>query len=153
MNIELLNKVVQFHEKVPERFTMDYWYEHDFPGTERNRLLAPVPVCGTIGCIAGTVNILAGNCESGEDKDTGLTRYFDPDDGWFTGAMKALDLTKEQAQRLFFHTREIAEANQIEAKYWPDNFSTAYLKATTAKERVEVLKARVAHFIATDGQK
>lgn len=151
MNVELLNKVVQFHEEVPARFSMDDWYESMEPGSYVEELLEPAPACGVVGCIAGTANILGGKLFHHTDHDLGIEIYEEPEDGWFKGGQEVLELTREQAQRLFYHTSTIA-GYWNSKNSWPDKFSKAYVAATTAQARVEVLKARVAHFIATGGQ-
>jgi len=151
MNVELLNQVVKFHEEVPARFDMDDWYEALEPGRASDSLLEPAPACGIVGCIAGTANILGGKLHHYTNYDLNIEIYDEPEEGWFKGGQAALELTKEQAQRLFYHTSTIA-GYWNSKNSWPSNYSLAYLNATTQAERVAALKARVAHFIATDGQ-
>lgn len=150
MNVELLNKVVEFHEEMPERFSMETWYEPLSPGEVTSETLAPVPACGTIGCIAGTVGIITGSANPYEDEEIeGVIRYEEPDSGWFEDARRQLKLDLHQARRLFYTNENMTS---YPGEHWPGEDFTAYIAAKTQAERVAALKVRVAKFIATNGQ-
>jgi hypothetical protein len=155
-NFELLDKAVAFAEEEPRRFNMETWFDH-FPKEHEDlqdeRLIDlhmkenDVPACGVVACLAGSVCIQAGICRMDVERD-GTKYYHSPSEGWFEAAQKALGITDEQAKRLFYHTKGIAETNSSNLR-WPDKFSKMYTHARTPAGRVRALKARVEYFKKT----
>lgn len=173
MNIELLNKIVAHAEEEPRRFNMHTWYEdvsgvltgqdtardaNGVAGTELFEDESDVPPCGAVGCLAGTACILSGKASvENEEVINGrnVITYFRPSNGWFEAGRDALDLTREQAESLFFSDAYLADSNAWSSgkHYWPEPFATEYTKNRFNPEaRVQILKRRVAHFIATEGR-
>ena len=103
-NEELLDKAVAYVSEVPERFNMEDWYhmlnpKYVGPATLKVLKLRgkkDVPPCGTVVCLAGATNIVAGKCESRESEDN-LVYYYAPDTGWFASARDLLGITDAQA--------------------------------------------------------
>jgi hypothetical protein len=183
MNVELMNRILAHAVNEPRRFNMETWYEdvseavkmdnngYDFDevieraneNSELFRDTNEIPPCGAVACVAGTACIL-----SGKSKPYGIAEvingrtvvsYTIPDGGWFEAGRRALDLTVEQAKRLFFPRKgfglfeaECSEDAEDTGLYWCEPFATEYHMAETPVERTEVLKRRFAHFIATDGR-
>ncbi len=164
MNVELLLKVVEYAEQEPRRFDMGDWYvdvsgvitgDDDLDSIVSNdsgfaaRDVEKLPPCGTIGCIAGTACILAGDLQYETTIFDGfeLRSYYDPYRGWYRTAVDLLDLSYEQADRLFYPKREVSERG------WPEPFVTEYAQNwDNPEERVKILRRRVEHFIVTNGQ-
>jgi hypothetical protein len=84
-------------------------------------------------------------------KGEGITvkRYSDPIGGWFGNAQKLFGLTVEQAQRLFYPYKGFGLDG---VAYWPEPFASDYMNNKNDPEaRVEIMAARVEHFINTNG--
>jgi hypothetical protein len=179
MNIELMNRILAHAVNEPRRFNMETWYRDvseavkldnygfDFDAvmesanknSELFRDTNEIPPCGAVACVAGTACILSGKSQpygiaeviNGRD----VISYTEPAGGWFTAGRQALDLTVEQAKRLFFPCKGFGlfgEDNNADTSLcWCEPFATEYQNAETPGERTEVLRRRFAHFIATNG--
>lgn len=99
MNRELLLKVKAVILEEPSRLDMYRWLEHHPPGRKlwdtaysgTVDAQLTVPSCGTVGCIAGWVIVLAGK----ENESLGVS---------LSGvAAEALGLSQLQADSLFYH--------------------------------------------------
>lgn len=129
MNVKLLRKVKRHILEEPKRFVMsvvvmsvvDTYKENSLSGKVFG--MRPFPKCGTAACVAGWACIL-----SGKDRlDVGMIT-----------AQRLLDLTPEQAMRLF------------EPSKWPEQYEAGTTddgKNKTAK----IAAARIDHFIKTKG--
>jgi len=169
MNIELLNKIVSYAEAEPRRFDMETWYtdvssvlrgDRDFDDSKDDNQFvadseADLPPCGTMGCMAGLACILSGKAEVYSTERIGnmvVNHYEVPTGGWFDAAKAVLGISGEQAERLFYPSAVFVEKLRSQPQHWPEPFSTEYeAHKHDAAKRVEILKARVEHFIATDG--
>lgn len=123
MNVELLNRVVEKFRRFPDTLWMNTW-------AVKTEVSKEAP-CGTIGCIAANAAMLTYKIP--------LENVGSPDIPWPTMGKEALELSNEQADRLFY------------LRSWPERFARAYHYAVSAAARVEVLADRVQHFIETDG--
>lgn len=180
MNIELLNKIMDHIEEEPRRFNMETWYEdvsdavkmeaggedYDYIMEQANRHADlfqdtnDIPPCGAVGCLAGTACILSGAVQPLDKGDVINGRlvlsYADPAGGWFNAGRTALDLTIEQAKRLFFPRKGFglvgSDAEAEEGFFWPEPFASEYRdNSENPSARAEIVKRRIAHFIATNG--
>jgi hypothetical protein len=127
INEQALWKSVEFLEQEPLRFNMyasiSSWVEDDQDFEE--------PPCGTVCCLAGAV------CLSNEKNNPARRENWHVIEHIASGILR---LSKKRITRLFYLCN------------WPNKYSNVYHKAKTAAERVAVLRRRVEHFIATDGQ-
>jgi hypothetical protein len=182
MNIELLNKIMDHIEEEPRRFNMEAWYEdvseavkmeaigedYDYIMEQANRNAQlfqdtnDIPPCGAVGCLAGTACILNGAVQP-LDKGNVINgrlvlSYEYPAGGWFNAGRAALDLTIEQAKRLFFPRKGFGlirdeAVGTDEGFFWPEPFASEYRdNSENPSARAEIVKRRIAHFIATDGR-
>ena len=138
MNTKLLEKTIKSIQEEPRGLDMRYWAKQVNPTNPKN------PPCGTKACIAGHVAFCSGKLafnENGFSKIKGEPNMFVAN--W---AREALKLNSEQADRLFYFAR------WNEGIGWPKQFSVAYNKAKTAKQRAKVAIARIRHFIKTEGE-
>jgi len=110
------------------------------------------PVCGTQACLAGETVLSTGQGKIHEFG--GILLDSDPDtrsssSGWLiqSEAAKALELTKAQAQRLFFF-----KAWNMENRGWPIKYQRMYENAKTPQGRLYAAIRRVERFIETDGR-
>jgi hypothetical protein len=122
--------------------TLDLIDRHTAAGTGRvdmdNWCEDPEPECGTIACLAGWVMtaeerralLKPWHLRTEEDRKVNAEVI-----GW-----ERFGIDEEQGDRLFF------------VGGWPDAFVDAYEDAETPVERARVLRERVEHFIATDGE-
>lgn len=145
MNIELLRQV---QEKIREegRVYMESWFVNGSVYYDQD-------YCGTIGCIAGWAAI----CHFGEQNAVAGLRdiaYSKPgfratDSPEQQGGEHLLDLTPEEAQRLFYLPN------------WPEEFQRRYQAAARAAagkwpiepncSKARVVYDRIEHFIKTGG--
>ncbi len=172
MNVELLRKVVEHVELEPRRFNMHEWYvdatgvvcgEIDVCNLDVSSFFdengSDVPPCGVVGCIAGTTCIISGKAigfPRGIINGRKLFEYKMPIGGWAKNAQKLLELTDDQAERLFYPGYWYAPlyiGSQLHSENtWPEPFAGQYFRNRyNPEERVKILRARVEHFIATNG--
>lgn len=181
MNIRLLNKIMDHIEEEPRRFNMEAWYvdvseavkmerrgeDYEYVMEEANKNFElfqdsnDIPPCGAVGCLAGTACILSGAVQplGKAEVINGRTvlSYQDPAGGWFNAGRAALDLSIEQAKRLFFLRKGMGllgdEAMDTdEGFFWPEPFASEYrYNSNDPAARAEIVKRRIAHFIATNG--
>jgi hypothetical protein len=124
MNIALLEKIKAHILEEPRRINMYLWGKTFPEGYD-----APyIPACRTAGCIAGWACMLS---DEEVDEETIENR-----------GKILLDLTVEQANRLFFYV------------FWPARFVNDYLHLEVTeryKERAKATVERIDHFIKTGG--
>jgi hypothetical protein len=140
MNIELLTRVAETIVQRAEQFDMCFWYETH----------TGVPMCGTTACIAGWGIALKGNLTPLE-----AARIFDSNfgqrgvlrdvvnshgDNVIAKASAAFDINLSEAQRLFFVSN------------WPESFKLDYMDGYKRARQALVAKARIEHFIETQGE-
>lgn len=150
MNIKNVRKLLSHLKKQQKteqaaRFNMRYFGASCTDGL--NDILQQ-PVCNTQACLAGET-VLA--LHAGYIKPNGGIniykkspyRLYDIEDV----AVKLLDLTDDERERLFFFRSMTGGANG-----WPKRFEDKYRNATTPVERLAVAISRVEHFIKTKGR-
>lgn len=128
MNVELLEKVIAHIEEDPRRFHMDYWYD---TSVIEQRLIGQEPPCGSIGCIGGWGEILAGRKEPTQGIDA------------FRAACEIFEISRPQVNRLCLRSN------------WPEPFRKDYnfaMKAGDFEEAVWIAVKRIRHFIETEGR-
>lgn len=131
MNVKLLRKVAKHIAAEPRRYDQDKTLE--FLKEEAKVALGSMaPPCGTMGCIAGWTCVITGKTKRAK-RSFGYRR-----------AQKQLQLTKDQAHRLF--------AYSWADEGWPKNFRMGYRLAATKEEKARIAVARIEHFIKTKGQ-
>lgn len=127
MNIELLEKVKPSLRKEPRQFNMNRFF-YSNPNSN-------IPNCGTSACIAGHTIAVYNNVNLKEAReklnDRNENNLYDSCEDL---AIKLLDLTEEQADRLFFFNK------------WPLQFQKNH------PNNVEQACARIDHFIKTEGK-
>ncbi len=130
MNIKALKQVQRDMEHRPTQVNMGSYFSrtvprgHDKPGG-----------CGTTGCIAGFAiwrKLKAKNLQQASKIEIKL------DDR--TEGEKALGLTPEQSQRLFF------------LEGWPARFRGRIGQSRTPRQYTKAVIDRIAHFIKTKGE-
>lgn len=124
LNESLLRRVAAHIIEEPNRLCMAYFAACGVGGTlfvgDRGRL-QEFPSCATVGCIAGWAHLLAGR--------SGCS--------FFSSAKRALRLTKDQAQALFYNEE------------WPRPFAQRYRRARTQRSRAKIAVERIEHLIKT----
>ena len=129
INVRLLRRVAKHISEEPLRLDMERIVRRgdDIKGTP--------PPCGTTACIAGWAILLA--------KKKDISGYSDNHFPIIAGrpwdVTDARYLIGGMTTYLFF------------VGSWPRNFSEAYRKALTPRERADVAVARIEHFIKTKG--
>lgn len=127
MNIELLERVAEQIESHPEKYDQNFW-------------------CGTQHCIAGTTLALCGQnirdyvASDHSEEPTSLRNHI------AEAAMQVLDLTAEQAGRLFLG----GEDGPFERMWMTD--SKLQYEDLSLKDRANAAADRIRHFIATEGR-
>lgn len=137
MNVRLLRRIQKHILEEPRRFKMSGWvsieskavpeaFDLDVDGAPHWKFAK----CGTAACIGGWAAIL------GTSKDAAEIALSD------VGGLaeKLLDLTDVEAKRLFH------------VIYWPEQFSSKYVRALSPASRVKIAAARITHFIKTRGK-
>lgn len=132
LNVDLLMRVKKHIIAKPSRLRMDNWVVKGLPGDVHSNNLAgwnepkkyKLPSCGTVGCIAGWVVLLA----NPEEATTGSI------------AVKAHDLLDMVTYREPF---ELFHVNN-----WPNELHEAYLKAKTQRERAKIVGQAIDQYIA-----
>lgn len=139
MNTELLLKVKEQILREPRQFDMFTWFSYS----------ETIPNCHTTACIAGWAITLGKTkpnpLEAAKEirynfAVTNMHAWGESRDKVYEVALPLLDITEEQAMRLFGE------------EDWPTNFYEDYSKATTPRARAEVAARRIDHFIATNGE-
>lgn len=127
MNVKLLRKVKRQILKEPKQFVMEGFF------VEAGSDVTPkkIPNCGTAACICGWAISLKNAVTPAEANCQSVNEWTDGED--------ALQLTREQADRLFAHFD------------WPERFFLRYRNAKSFKARAEAAADRIEHFIKTDG--
>lgn len=101
--IGILKAVIRAIRLEPKRYSQRIWGFVDFANHESTAFLKFIPDCGTVCCVAGWACLLTGlspfklaewSHEGSDFRDSKVFRY----------AMKKLQLTDQQAQRLFTAT-------------------------------------------------
>jgi len=127
------------------RFNMTYFGTRT-ENASASTILAK-PICGTQACIAGEAVMAAGVAviEDGQLRLSGKYSHI----SMFNVALvakKILNLTVEQAERLFYF-------NWMGYRLgWPERFEKMYKEAKTASDRALVGVQRIEYFIQTDGK-
>lgn len=144
MNVPLLDKVKERLTAFPHRFSMANWVRnapgHDtldqyprFGPKDAKILLDSQTACGTVACIGGLAIII--DTAEGEQE-----HVFNEDvetAGIWKHARKILDLTSEQADRLFL------------LHAWPEPYCRQYTEHWP--NRAQIAVSRINHFIRTGG--
>lgn len=142
--VKLLRQVQEELTAEPKRFSMATWLRTPFNDDT-------TPACGTVGCVAGWVVILAkqetmrrNSQETGAlpvpsirdiARDAILDNKSVP-----VLARQELDLTPQQGERLFH------------IENWPSLYKSNYRFAKDARGRVEAMVSRINQFINSDGR-
>lgn len=132
-----LREAVDYIVAEPEAYDQNTWAQsgapgdyHEFKYTNLPSTLDKYPSCGTVGCLAGWITMIADPKLRNTASRIGSQAR--------TIAMQKLGLNKDQANRLFGASST-----------WPEPFNFEYREATTHKEKACVLYRRVEHFIET----
>lgn len=130
MNRNLLIQVRDTIAQRPGQFLMRTFFSHQ---TEQQN---PAAECGTACCIAGWAITLKGEFATPMDA---YDHYNESSSSnlWYAGRY-ALDLTDEQASRLF------------EAGNWPAPFSGQFHHAQSDEETAAIAVKRIDHFLANE---
>lgn len=139
MNVELLRKIAAVIQEKPREFDMNGWHQS---AHQYGMALCDLPKdeqvsCDTTHCIAGWAQVLA------PDRDCQVRASLD--------ARRLLDLTPEQADRLFYVEIEDGGTG------WPLKFRGRPNKGMDKLESMwsmtpKQAAARIEHFIATEGK-
>lgn len=133
MNIEMLHEIQERISAEARSYCQDFWRVDKESDTNDG-------YCGTVGCLAGHATMIAGLTHGEVTKGGSL----DSSEAYMTVGRELLDLTKDQAYRLFSGG----------GAYWPTRFKKAYVKAREAEDRQGMACAAVAaieDFIETGG--
>jgi hypothetical protein len=134
VNVPMLQKIKEVILAQPKRVEMYDWLRHRSP--KRGG-----PVCGNVGCIAGWACLLSekeGRTLAAKGRAL-IDRYRYTD--YKTNGREALDLSREQADRLFF------------LDVWSKRLAEEYDRARTPKGRARVVARRIDLFIRSKGLK
>ena len=141
-NVKLYDRVVRRIKNNPRTFVMDEPIADYSEHKKKKKAISGdagvhfVPSCGTVGCFAGWTDILnRGKITKGNIEETLHSPWKTFDLGSFEGisvrAQKALGLTRNEADELFYHYR------------WPEPFRTQYV---SAKRKDQQVRAALAYF-------
>lgn len=131
MNVKLLRKVQCAILKNPKRFDMGYWFTNSRAFFLNAKTIKAKKKrfenCGAAACIAGWACLLS--------KDT--TNYnSEYRDHTLVIARKLLDLTRDQANKLFFDG------------VWDNPFRSNFINASTKAEQAKIASAYIDKFIS-----
>jgi len=147
-NLNLLIKRLKYLRNTEEskRFNMRYFGTEKITKNDKkiDNSIFSVPVCHTQACLAGETVLLTG---SGKIKPKGGIKLLTDESNIFGVATRDLDLTINQAERLFYFKEWNDGING-----WPAEYEKMYLKAKTPTERLNVAIKRMKCFIKTKGR-
>lgn len=157
MNRESFQKIKDHIHANPKRVDMEVYIDHKADGgdlCELSEIAIRVrdrddyyPDCGTVGCIAGWAAVLMGKAGP-SIRHSGICDIKDT-------AMRALDITLAQAERLFY------------VAAWPKDLQNAYnsavngnlvvrrgvyVRETDRREVADIVIQAIDRFVATDGK-
>jgi hypothetical protein len=131
----ILNKLIPFITREHGRgFGMSSWRWAGTPGeiSAQDNVERKIPVCGTVACIGGSVQIL----KKSKAKDRGLA--------------KILGLTTRQVKGLFYRWEPGCYTDEVTA--WPEKFAVAFDKAITPYGKAMVAVRLLKEVVKTNGQ-
>jgi len=139
MNIPLLNQIKEKIKEKPYNFAMGGFFK---PLIDSSKFIPSERAhnCGTAACIAGwAITLNFGIDKPAEARAKAWPEIFNGKHHCDLG-IEALNLTKEQASRLFY------------TEGWPYEFEQAYKNARSQIERNAVAIARIDKFIESNGE-
>lgn len=142
MNTKLLREVKKHILEEPKRYDQNNYMETGADAEAASRF--GVAQCGMLGCIAGWTVVLGQPA-----RRAGLCC------DWFNEGRRLLELTSEQANRLFAgfsRPDDYYDDDDDDYDSWPLAFRSRYYRAKTARGRALVAAERIEHFIKTKGE-
>ena len=136
----ILKKLIPFISREHGRgFAMATWKTSDLEPGSRGCLddvVRTIPVCGTVACIGGSVQIL---------KNIGGARFSD----FGMGYTRALGLTLDQVKGLFY-SWEVGGDHDYTCS-WPEKFARQFEKARTPYGKSQVAVRLLKEVVRTEG--
>lgn len=145
MNVQKIRAAVKYLEEEPRRLDMSIFLSRPYSTLLSN------PPCGTVSCLAGTGILLEAKLKQ---------QYFHDlvteEGGYQQTAAKIFEISEEASARLFhvdnWPQEFVAPYKWLHYDAIYGNIPHPHIQNYIAKAKIQILKARVEHFIGTNGE-